>query len=108
MSSDNVEGAGGVRVSYTVKELLARIEASLAQIDLKLDLKADSRALEALAKRVDAQGDRITSVSRRVERFEERDEAAETRFSKREKVIGLILGVVAVLTPYILHTGGHW
>lgn len=107
--SESVEASGGVRVSFTVKELLAGINSNLAAINTKLDLKADAHELERLSKRVDAQGDRMGAIERRFDENDRREERERNQkrdqFTKREKVIGLALGVAAVVTPYILHGG---
>lgn len=103
----DVEQTAGVRISYTVKELLAGINNNLASINTKLDQKADAQDLERLSRHVDSLGDRMTTLERKMETTAKIQEQRDTDFSKREKLIGLVLGMVAVFTPYILHFGGH-
>ena len=40
-------------VTFTVKELLERLDAKLDRLDLKLDTKAENHQVEALSRRVD-------------------------------------------------------
>lgn len=84
-----------VRVSYGVKELLGRIDDKLARIDDKLDAKADIRD--------------VVDLKSRLEGMERREEARiaverdrKEGFTRREKLIGLALGILAVAAQFVL------
>lgn len=94
MAEDNV------RVSYGVKELLGRIDTRLESIDSKLDSKADIRDVIDLR-------ERLTKIEKRWEErmAVEADIRLRTAaaFTRREKLAGIIVAVVAVLIQPILH-----
>lgn len=84
-----------IRVSYGVKELLERIDIRLASIDTKLDAKADIREVTDLKSRIE-------SMERReVARIAVQDNQKEV-FSRREKLIGLMLAGLAIVIQPIL------
>lgn len=112
MADDAIEGSG-VRVSFTVKELLGRIDENLFAINAKLDLKADHKDLERLADVVEDRSQDLRKLERRVEMNEkravEREESDQLILTKREKTMATVIALAAVATPYLLHIhlGGH-
>ncbi len=84
-----------IRVSYGVKELLGRIDIRLESIDGKLDAKADVREVADLRERVD-------SLERREEARIVRERTTRDQFSRREKIIGLLLAGAAVMIQLLL------
>jgi hypothetical protein len=109
MDETNLESQGGVRVSYSVKELLGRIDSSLAAINTKLDLKADSKEVERLSTRLDQQGERISSITNRLDTHEriqrDRSDRAGAQFTRWEKLFALAIALFVGLAPIILHRG---
>lgn len=87
-------------VYYDIKEILQRIES-------KLDAKADMAVVETLASRVDAQGQRHTSLDGRVAMLEDRALQRDNQIRRRDWAIGLLVACAAIFVPYILG-GGHF
>lgn len=89
------------RVTFGIKELLARIDSKLETIDTKLDTKVDIREFDLMAKRVESNARRIDEVDRkfteRVAIEAARREESTTTFSKREKIVALGLAALAVM-----------
>lgn len=109
VGDDGLENSGGVRVSFTVKELLGQINSSLTAINTKLDLKAEYRDVESLAKRLDTQSERVTELFNRVTLTEklagDRERRGAAQFTKLEKYLGLLLAASAIFAPIIFHHG---
>lgn len=97
-----MNNADDVRVTYTAKELLGRIDNRLESIDSKLDSKADIRDVTELR-------ERMNKVEQQLAIDRDRVTQRTTTFSKREKFAGLLIaGCVGLLNivPY-LPIGGH-
>ena len=106
MSEINGENS---RVSYSVKELLGRIDRKLESIDLKMDLKADVKDVDALSSRVDAQGQRMASIEHRVgtteELIKERIRSEGFGVQKRAVIINACLWLLAIGVTIALSGG---
>jgi hypothetical protein len=96
-----------------VKELLNRIDAKLETIDNKLDKKVDVRDFELLGSRVEATVRRVDALDQKWEQKiaveRSRMEEHTTTFSRREKILGVLIAAIAVLIQPIqslLHIGG--
>lgn len=92
--------AQDLKVTFTAKELLGRIDERLASIDSKLDAKADLRDVLELQKRID-----------RVEKFADetraRSDKSSVLFSRWQQIGVLILMTLGVLAqPLLTHLGG--
>ena len=96
-----------VRVSYGVKELLGQINAKLENIDAKLDKKADIADIAALTKRLDTNDQRISDIREdmrvRLAKESERAAGQAIALTKREKLMGALIAVAAVVVPQIHH-----
>lgn len=88
---------GGV-VSYRVKDILAEINGKLDRVIDKLEQKADRADVHDLKTRVAA-----LEVRNRLE--DDRAKQTETRFTRREKAMGLFIAATAVLFDPLLHSG---
>lgn len=90
-------------VVYTVKELLAKLDGKVDTIILSLGSKAEKSDVEALAKRVvDLEGK--VSLQSEVNKALRSESAAN--FTRREKIIGLLLALLAIAAQ-IYTLGGH-
>ena len=107
MSEINGENS---RVSYSVKELLGRIDRKLESIDLKMDMKADVKDVDALASRVDAQGQRMSAIEQRLGGHErtlkEQQRIEGFNFTRKTLFVTATLWLISIITPLALN-GAH-
>lgn len=110
-SPDRLDGT----VTYTVKELLERIEKQLHAMDGKLDTKADAStvaelghrmtfAVEALAGRVDALEQANTARETAARVHGQRDTQMFTRRQKLWGAVGAVVTLVALFLGPLLPT----
>ena len=96
------EDAGSV--SYSVKELLAKQDGKLDTILLTLTSKADREEMAGVERRVTAL--EVQSVTQEKVNSALRTENA-SNFTRREKVIGSLLALMALLVQVYVQFGGH-
>lgn len=110
----SAEGNGGI--TFTVKEMLARLDGKVDAIDQKLDRKVDRDDFARIAQRVEQAADRAAVMALEVrflaleKQIEKQDavnaalalqskavaEKSASNFTKGEKIIGVFLGVAAL------------
>ena len=96
------EEAGSI--SYSVKELLAKQDGKLDTILLTLTSKADREEMAGVERRVTAL--EVQSVTQeRVNKALSTENASN--FTRREKAIGSLLALLALLVQVYVQFGGH-
>lgn len=103
-------------ITYTVKEMLAQLDQKIDRIDAKLDSKVDVSAFAQVQQRVEMAADRAIvlgleiKVNDLISRVELQDKVnaaladrnkrvAETsaqNFTRREKIVGALMGLAAL------------
>lgn len=90
MSDDD----NGITISYRVKDILDQIMAKLDTALAQLDKKADRADLVELKLRV-------TALELRKSLEEDRVAQKTSMFSRREKLVGLVVAVAAIVGPFL-------
>jgi hypothetical protein len=91
------EDPGGV-VTYRVKDILAEINGKLDRVMDKLDAKAERADVHDIKTRV-------TALELRARLEDDRDKQSETAFTRREKILALLIAILAVAVDPLLHLG---
>lgn len=85
-------------VSYRVKDILGEINAKLARVLEKLDEKADRGDVDDLKQRV-------TALELRDRLEDDRAKRSASSFTKREKILALVLTAAALFAEPLFHSG---
>jgi predicted nuclease with TOPRIM domain len=102
-----------VTVTYTVRELLQRVEeritAGFSKLEESLQAKADKGDIQRLAGRLDSHANRIEALEKRQDQDDTREQAQEqsvvVRRSMHERIyaaLGALAGVALAVETYLM------
>lgn len=95
MISDN----DGLKVTYTIKELLQDIRLSVERLDTKLDTKADQSEVDQIKRRVDAQDKLLDQLAYNQTTME--TTLAAARDTRRFRIPLILSAAFNIVSPFL-------